>query len=117
MSGFEVIGVVLAVIPLLIIALEDYKELNRKREVFFKRSLHIGRMINALTEQQILIEGDVEVLLRNSGFDGDELEKIKAGRNLELLKEGDVASDRRAWAGTGFYKKPTQPMDNTIAHE
>ena len=103
MSGFEIAGVVLAGASLLIAALENYKELNRKRDVFFKRSLHIGRMINALIEQQILIEGDVEVLLRCSGFDCDELEKIKAGRNLELLKEDVVAEEVKALLGVKRY--------------
>lgn len=103
MSGFEVISVVLAVVPLLITALKDYNELNRKRDVFSKRSLHIERMINALKEQQLMIEGDVEVLLRNSGFDHEELEKIKAGENLELLKEGDIAEEVKALLGAERY--------------
>jgi hypothetical protein len=111
MSGFEVVGLVLAVVPLLITALEEYQKFNRKRDVFFKRYLHIGRMIHALTECQILIEGDVEVLLRNAGFDGEMMEQIKAGKCLELLREDDVKMEVKALLGESRYNTYLQTLN------
>ena len=69
MSGFEVVGVVLGVMPLILSALEGYQKLRRKREVFKARSLHIIQLIQALNEQRVLIESDIEIILRSVGIE------------------------------------------------
>ena len=66
MSGFEVVGVVLAVIPLLISAVEDYeKDLHPLKMLLYpgkyrKELLRLGRTIRV---QRDLFEGSLETLL------------------------------------------------------
>lgn len=93
MSGFEVVGVILGASPLIISALEGYKELNRRRDFFFKRACHINRMINALYEQQKVVEGDLQVLLSAAGIEHIDLQLVRAGSCQELLRRPDVVEE------------------------
>lgn len=80
MSGFETAGVVLAVFPLLVSALDQYKAVNRKRDYFINRGLHVEQLVNALAEQKILIEGGLELVLRVEGFDSSDVGTLEAGQ-------------------------------------
>ena len=53
MSGFEVTGVVLAVIPLLLPALVLYKSGLSRASVFFRRRKHVEKLIQALQSNNI----------------------------------------------------------------
>ena len=62
MSGLEVIGVVLGAVPLIVSALEKYKTTKRIWDRARKIALHIDELIEALVENQILIETSLELL-------------------------------------------------------
>jgi hypothetical protein len=104
MSGIEVAGLVIGVVPIVITALEEYQQFNRKRDAFSNRKLHVARMIRALTEHQVLIEGDVEVLLRSVDFEGNIADVIKAGDCKKLLAGDGVADDVSELLGATRYK-------------
>lgn len=102
MSGFEIAGVILGALPLIISALEGYKELNRKRELFFKRAWHISRMISSLCEQQKLIEGDLQVLLLAVGIEKLDLGTITAGKCQDLLQQPDMVDEIKIFMGSRY---------------
>ena len=119
MSGFEVIGVVLGAMPVIISALEGYQKLGKKRDAFKRKSLHIDRMIRALDWQQKLIHSDVKLLLRNAGLDEMTVDlHVGTGRYQDLLRRQEIQD-----AVSGFlrdnsstYLEIIQQCENTILH-
>ena len=70
MSGFEVVGVVLGAVPLIVSALENYKTSKRLWDRFRKTAMHIDELIEALDENKSLIETSVESLLQKADIHG-----------------------------------------------
>ena len=54
-----------------------------------KKALYIDRLIEALDEQRVLIEGDLSIVLRASGVDEADLESVNADKCFLLLKPGE----------------------------
>jgi len=102
MSGFEVVGVVLGALPLIISALEGYRELNRKRDLFFKRDSHIGDLVKRLFEQQILIESELKRLLRAAGISFSHFQLSTPDSCQVLLRRQDVVDDVRDLIGNHY---------------
>jgi hypothetical protein len=63
MAGVEVVGLVLAVIPLLLPLLDEYKDGMRRTSVFFKRKKHVEKLGKALLTQRVLLAENVRTLL------------------------------------------------------
>jgi hypothetical protein len=102
MSGFEVVGVVLGALPIIVSILESYKSLGRARVAFRNKQFYLDRMINALSWQKTLIEGDLEILLRNVGFEDLAIHKITSGSYEALLQDTDIQQQVRAYMGRRF---------------
>ncbi|KAG7007821.1 hypothetical protein G7Y79_00008g024590 [Physcia stellaris] len=66
MSGLEIVGVVLGVVPLIVAALEQYKSSKRLWDRFRKTALHINELIEALDENHALIEASLDSLLQKA---------------------------------------------------
>lgn len=73
MSGIEVAGLVLAVIPLLLPALASYKSGLSRASVFFRRRKHVEKLIHALHLQKALLTENVRTLLIRAGVDIDDV--------------------------------------------
>jgi hypothetical protein len=67
-TGIETAGLVLAIIPLLISTFEHYNETKGALMKFFHKSLYIKRMIEALDEQKVLLENELELILSQAGY-------------------------------------------------
>ena len=63
MSGFEVAGILLAVIPIVV---ESLKSAN-KGAVLFKRQRHVDKLIHALQHQQACLALTIKALFVRSG--------------------------------------------------
>lgn len=92
MSGLEIVGVVLGVVPLIVAALEQYKSSKRLWDRFRKTALHINELIEALDENHALIEASLDSLLQKA---------VGAERVW-------VANDTIVY-GSGFKKKDITP--------
>jgi len=66
MSGFEIAGVVLGAIPILIEAVEFYRGFLRKYKTVIWKRHYIDKLVNALLLQHQMLEGIVESLLKAS---------------------------------------------------
>lgn len=117
MSGFEVIGVILGATPLIISALEGYQRLDKKRDAFKRKSLHIDNMVRALRWQHILVHSDVKIVLRNAGFDQMMIDQhVGIGRYEDLLKRQDVQDAVSSFLGDNCaaYMSIIQKCESTL---
>lgn len=64
MSGFEVVGVVLGAIPLIISAVEKYKTTSRKLKYYRQKITLVDELIRSLNEQQCFIKGLWQIPLK-----------------------------------------------------
>ena len=55
MSGFEVVGVVLGVIPLIISALDNYKKTSQRIKFFRGKEPYVAQLIQSLKEQMFFM--------------------------------------------------------------
>lgn len=101
MSGVEAVGVVLAVIPLLISAFEHYNDSRRAISRFLKKKEYIKRVIEALDEQRVLIENELDHVLRLAGF-GEDAENISWTQYQPLLERPDVAAGLETVLGRSY---------------
>ena len=67
----EVAELVIAVVPLIISALEQYREARRGIRRFKRISFHLNRLIQALREQIFCLETDLQQLLKAAEFEED----------------------------------------------
>jgi len=65
MSGIEVAGIVLAVIPMVVSSLKY----SQKSTILFKRQRHVDKLIHALLEQEVLLEENIKLLLVKVGVE------------------------------------------------
>jgi hypothetical protein len=99
-TGIETVGVVLAVLPLLISAIEQYKDGLHPIKVFFQKQYQLDRFYRALDEQKTFLRlslvelygQDMEKLsqeqIRALQDDGDDLELLWSDTTLQrLVKE------------------------------
>ncbi|KAL3476579.1 hypothetical protein BJX99DRAFT_270394 [Aspergillus californicus] len=70
MSGLEVAGVVLGAIPVVITAIDLYRQ-RQMRIAFRSKEPYILRFIQALKAQQYLLQHDIEQILDGAGVDYD----------------------------------------------
>src|SRR5437763_7246699 len=99
-SGLEMAGLVLAVIPLLVPALNLYKGSLSRTSVFFRRRKHVEKLIHALHLQKTLLTENVRTLLIRVGVDVDDIPE-DAQQLFELLHDDDDLKARvEAYLGT-----------------
>ena len=63
LTGVEVAGLVLAVLPLLLPLLDEYKDGMKRTAIFFKRKKHVDKLAKALLTQRVLLAENVRTLL------------------------------------------------------
>ena len=102
MSGFEVVGVVLGAVPIIISILDGYKSLGRARVAFRNKQFYLDRMINALSWQKTLIEGDLEIVLRNIGLEDLDIRNIGSDSYESFLKQADIQQQVHAYMGSRY---------------
>jgi hypothetical protein len=88
MSGFEVAGVVLAVLPLLISALEHYKSGAGAASSFVKWRGHLDTLLYRLKTQRTLFYLNAMILLRAAGV--DDLTGQDEGECVRVLMEEET---------------------------
>lgn len=102
MSGIEVAGLILGAVPLIIAALEQYKKTRETLNRFRRKALYIDRLIDALEEQRVLIESDLNQLLRAAGVESDEIAAAGAASCHDLLQSPEIARDIAQYLGQTF---------------
>ena len=102
MSGIEVAGLILGAVPLIIAALEQYKKTRETIYLFRRKALYIDRLIDALEEQRVLIESDLNQLLRAAGIESDEVAAAGATSCHDLLQDPDIATEIAQYLGQTF---------------
>ncbi|KAL8832344.1 MAG: hypothetical protein Q9170_004914 [Blastenia crenularia] len=91
MSGIEVAGLVLGAIPIIIWGLENYKTTREIWRRSHSKALLVDRLINALQEQRILIELDLQILLRAADYEDDEIAGLETSSFHDLLLDQGLA--------------------------
>ena len=66
-TGIETVGLVLGAIPIVIAALDHYNSVRSTWKDFTQKSLRIKQLIQGLEEQKVLLEMELELLLRRVG--------------------------------------------------
>ena len=116
MSGLEVAGVVLGVVPLIVAALEQYKTSKRLWDRMRKTALHINELIEALDENHALIETSLESLLQKAvGAEGICManDTIDYGSRL---RDKEIAPDLQSFMGKLYkpYEKALLRCEQTL---
>ena len=114
MSGFEVAGIVLGAMPLIVSALESYKTSKKLWARFRKTALHIDELIEALAENQALIEASVDFLCQK--LDADTFLGSDVMDYTSRLRRKDIASDIQSFMGTLYkpYKTALLRCESTL---
>lgn len=103
MSGFEVAGIVMGAVPLLVEALKAYQELGRRRDAFRRKRQHIGHMVRALDCQHVIVLTDVKIVCRNACVDDTKFEAhVRTGQLEKLLQRPGVKDSVASFLGDGF---------------
>ena len=103
MSGFEVAGVILGVIPIIITALQQYQTANKKLSYFRHKVLYVDRLIDCLVEQKTLIDNDLCILLRATGVDIGSTEDFNTLVDYgQIFQNNDVEQELRDFLGATF---------------
>ena len=102
MSGFEVAGLILGVVPLTIAALEQYRTAHEMLRYFNNKSLHIIRLIQALKEQKSCLESKFDIVLRASGFQQQNISTISEEYLQTIPLRNDVAEKLGQYLGCGY---------------
>ena len=111
MSGFEVTGVLLGAIPLLIAALEQYKTTKSKLRGFRYKALYIDRLIAALEEQRVLIESDLRLLLAAVGYEDEYVTALGANTSRAFLESYEISREVGSFLGLN-HEPYTKRLEN-----
>lgn len=100
MSGFEVAGIVLAVLPLAIDALRRFQAGKSKVHVLLKYRGHFDRLIERLGDQAIEFRFHIMTLLREAGaLTGDDIVDVSIEECVELLQDPRLGEDMKQYLG------------------
>ena len=102
MSGFEIAGLILGIVPLTIAALERYKTAHEMLRYFNHKSVYIDRLIQALEEQKFCLESELDIVLRAAGFEQQDVSTIGGEYLRTILLRRDVAEELGRYLGRGY---------------
>ncbi|GES64972.1 hypothetical protein ATEIFO6365_0009046700 [Aspergillus terreus] len=102
MSGFEVVGVVLGAIPLLISAIEKYKTTSQRLKFFKYKEPFIVQLIQSLEEQQFFLESDLYVSLNATHLGEEQINDLIRQPNSDLFQDPTIAHAVREYLGNGY---------------
>lgn len=101
MSGFEIAGVILGAIPIIISAIDSYKTTSQRVKWFRSKEPYIARLIESLEEQRFLLESDIiETLRMSTDLEFDEIFARLQCPNSGLFE--DVDDSVREYLGDGY---------------
>lgn len=87
MSGFEIAGVVLGGIPIIIEALKAYNESKRLFQTYRKKTALIQRLVQDLQYYKFSINEQVGKVISNAGVATFSDAELQSGRVVEILKD------------------------------
>ncbi|KAL4986565.1 hypothetical protein BDW68DRAFT_178687 [Aspergillus falconensis] len=96
MSGLEVVGVVLGAIPIVIMAVEKYRE-RQTRIAFRNKDPYVLRLIQSLRDQHYLLVSDIRLTLNGAGVDYDTL---STGLLPTLFRDPNIAEAVKEYLGS-----------------
>ena len=102
MSGIEVASLIVGAVPVMIAALEHYKNLHKKPWRFKHKSSRIDQLIIALGNQKFFLEGELELALLEAGFDQYDVASLDTTDMQRLLNGGDVSERLCRSLGQGY---------------
>ncbi len=102
MSGIEIAGLILGVVPLTIAALKQYKAAREMKHAIIHKSLYIDRLIQALEEQKFVFESEFRIMLRAAGLEQQEISTISGEYLQAILLRSDVAEGLSRYLGRGY---------------
>lgn len=102
MSGFEIAGLILGVVPLTIAALKQYQTAHEMIRLFKFKSPYIDRLIEALEEQEYYFETEFEMILRAAGCRPQDVSTISVEYLKQILLENDTAEKLRKYLDRGY---------------
>ena len=99
MSGIEVAGLILGAVPIVIWGLERYKMTRDIWRRSRSKALLVDRLINALQEQKVLIEIDLQLLLRAADLDDSEIAALDISSCYGFLRDESLAKSLVQYLG------------------
>ena len=116
MSGFEVAGLILGAIPIIVSALQQYKTTREKWRYFRGKALYIDRLIDSLEEQRVLIDADLEILFRAMGLEGNSIALFHTGDRMTILDSDEVSQELREYLGQIYdpYRNALAKCENAL---
>ena len=102
MSGIEIGSLIIGAVPIMIAALEHYKNLHKKSWLFKHKSSRIDQLIIALGNQKFFLEGELELVLLEAGFDQYDVASLDTTDKQRLLSGGDVSERLCRSLGQGY---------------
>lgn len=73
MSGFEVVGVILGALPLVIAGISSYREGKSELAVWRKYGHLLKDLTRELQSQEIFFQNNIEILLKTAGVDAHDI--------------------------------------------
>ncbi|KAJ5289178.1 hypothetical protein N7478_002208 [Penicillium angulare] len=76
MSGFDVVGVELGAIPLIISALKKYKNTSRRLRYARQKEELVNELTRSLNEQHCFVKGDLYLILKGAFLEDDKIDRF-----------------------------------------
>jgi hypothetical protein len=116
MSGFEIVGVVLGAIPLIISAINCYKTTSQKIKFMTKKELLLNRLIQSLEEQKFLLDNEIRLALQGTHLDEEEIIALIARQGLNPFQDPEIADSLKDHLGEAFplYKKAVSRCEDNL---
>ncbi|KAE8327762.1 hypothetical protein BDV39DRAFT_214932 [Aspergillus sergii] len=102
MSGFEVVGVVLGAIPLIISALDYYKVTSQRIKFMVKKELLLNQLIQSLEEQKFYFQTDICLALKETHLEEKQIIALIDERGLNLFQDPEISDALKEYLGEGF---------------
>lgn len=102
MSGVEVVGLLLGAIPLILPALDTYKDGLSRASVFVRRRRHVEELIRALGVNRLLLDQNVRLLLTRVGVEDIPSNSLELFRLLD--EDRQINEDIKVFLGTEAHK-------------
>ncbi|PKY00855.1 hypothetical protein P168DRAFT_299736 [Aspergillus campestris IBT 28561] len=102
MSGFEVVGVVLGALPMIIGAIDKYKATSQRFRFFRFKEPFIAQLIQSLQEQRFFLETDLQVILKETHLEDEEIAVLLKQSNSSLFEDPEVAHAVQEYLGDGY---------------
>lgn len=102
MSGFEIVGVVLGAIPLLISAIEKYKATSQRLKYFKYKEPYIAQLIQSLEDQKFFLESDLYIPLNSTHLEEDQINHLICQPNPDLFQDTEISQALREYLGDGY---------------